>query len=52
MLAEGAGTAIHQEGYGMAFHVEEALSNRESLTEISVKYVERASLAESKVSSF
>ena len=46
MLAEGAGTIMHQEGYGMEFHVEEALSNGGSLTDTIVKYAKRASLAE------
>ena len=52
MLAEGAGTIMHQEGYGMEFHVEEALSNGGSLTDTIVKYDERASMANSKVSEF
>ena len=50
MLAEGSGTKIHQEGYGMAFHAKETMSNEEYLTEKIVKYAERASQAESRVS--
>ena len=38
MLAEGAGTTMHQEGYGMEFHAKEALSDGESLTDTIVKY--------------
>ena len=41
---------MQQEGYGMEFHTEEAMSDGESLTYTIVKYAERASLAESKVS--
>ena len=50
MLAEGAGTTIQQEGYGTAFHAEEAMSDEESLTKTIVKYAKRASQAESRVS--
>ena len=50
MLTEGAGTRIQQEGYGTAFHAKETMSDEESLTETIVKYAERASLAESRVS--
>ena len=50
MLAEDAGTTMHQESYGMEFLVEEALIDGESLTDTIVKYAERASLAELKVS--
>ena len=50
MLAEGAETKMRQEGYGTAFNAVENLSYKESLTETIVKYAERASLAESKVS--
>ena len=50
MLAEGSGMTIHQEGYGMEFHAEETMSDEETLTETIVKYVERASQAESRVS--
>jgi hypothetical protein len=51
MLAEGAGTTIGQEGWGTAYNAigpDDTDSN--SLTESIVKYAERASLAESKVS--
>ena len=50
MLTEGSCTTIHQEGYGTAFHSEEAMRNEESLTKTIVKYAERASQAESRVS--
>ena len=50
MLAEGAGTTIQQEGYGMEFHAKETMSEEESLTKTIVKYAERASLGESRVS--
>ena len=50
MLAEGAGTTIQQEGYGTAFHAEEDMSYEKLLTETIVKYVERASQAELRVS--
>ena len=50
MLAEGAGTTIQQEGYGTAFHAEEAMSAEESLTETILKYAECASQAELRVS--
>ena len=50
MLMGVVGTTMHQEDYGMKFHTKEALSNGESLTYTIVKYAERASLAESKVS--
>ena len=50
MLAEGADTRIQQEGYGTVFHAEETMSNGESLTETTVKYAERASLEDSRVS--
>ena len=50
MLAEGSGKTIHQEGYGTAFHAEETMSKEETLTETIMKYAERASQAESKVS--
>ena len=49
MLTEGSGMTIHQEGYGKAFHAKETMSNEETLKETIVKYVERASKAESKV---
>ena len=50
MLAESGGTTIQQEGYGMAFHANEVLSNGEPLTDTIVKYAERASLAELNLS--
>ena len=50
MLAEGAGTTIQQEGYGTAFHDEETMRDEETFTETIVKYAERASQAESRVS--
>ena len=50
MLAEDSGTTIHQEGYGTAFHAEETMSDEETFTETIVKYAERASQAESRVS--
>ena len=50
MIAEGLGTTIHQEGYGTEFRDEETMSNEESLTEIIVKYSERASQEESRIS--
>ena len=50
MLTEGPGTTIHQEGYGTAFHAKETMSDEETLTENIVKYSERASQAESRVS--
>ena len=50
VLAEGTGTTIHQEGYGMAFHAEETMRDEKTLTETIVKYADRASQAESRVS--
>ena len=50
MLAEVSGTTIDQEGYGTAFHSEETMSDEETLTETIMKYVDRASQAESRVS--
>ena len=50
ILVEGSGTTIHQEGYGTAFHAKETMSNKESLTETIMKYVEHTSQAESRVS--
>ena len=50
MIAEGAGTTVQQEGYGTAFHAKETMSDEESLTETIVKYAERASLTELRVS--
>ena len=50
MLAKSAGTTMQQEGHEMEFHAKEALRNGESLTYTIVKYAERTSLAEFKVS--
>ena len=50
MLAEGSGITIHQEGYGTAFYAEETMRDEETLTETIMKYAERASHAESRVS--
>jgi hypothetical protein len=51
MLAEGAGTTLSQEGYGTAYNaIGPNDDDTNSLTESIVKYAERASLAESKVS--
>ena len=49
MPTEDAGTTIQQEGYGTAFHAEEAMRNEEYFTETIMKYAERASQAESRV---
>jgi hypothetical protein len=51
MLAEGAGTTISQEGWGAAYNaIGPSDDDANSLTESIVKYAERATLAESKVS--
>jgi hypothetical protein len=51
MLAEGSGTTIGQEGWGAAYNaIGTNDEDNQSLTESIVKYAERATLAESKVS--
>jgi hypothetical protein len=51
MLAEGTGTTISQEGWGAAYNaIGPNDDDNNSLTESIVKYAERATLAESKVS--
>ena len=51
MLAEGTGTTISQEGWGGAYNaIGPNEDDANSLTESIVKYAERATLAESKVS--
>ena len=48
LLAEGGGTTLGQEGYGGAFNATE--TDNTSLTESIVRYAERTTAAESKVS--
>jgi hypothetical protein len=51
MLAKGAGTTISQEGWGRAYNaIGPTDDDGNSLTESIIKYAERATLAESKVS--
>jgi hypothetical protein len=52
MLAEGSGTTMSQEGWGTAFNATGTQQDDDgnSLTESIVKYAERATAAESKVS--
>ena len=50
LLAEGGGTTLGQEGYGGAFHMADVMDDDTSITESIVKYAERATMAESKVS--
>jgi hypothetical protein len=51
MLAEGSGTTLSQEGWGGAYNaIGTNDDDANSLTESIVKYAERATLAESKVS--
>jgi hypothetical protein len=51
MLAEGSGTTMSQEGWGAAYNaIGSNNDDANSLTESIVKYAERATLAESKVS--
>jgi hypothetical protein len=52
MLAEGSGTTISQEGWGTAFNAIGTHQDDDgnSLTDSIVKYAERATAAESKVS--
>ena len=45
MLAEGAGETMQQEGYGMAFHAKEALSDGEALIDTIVNFAKSTSLA-------
>ena len=49
LLAEGSGTTLGQDGYGGAFHATETTDDN-SLTESIVRYAERTTAAESKVS--
>ena len=48
LLAESGGTTLGQEGYGGAFNATE--TNEASLTESIVRYAEKTTAAESKVS--
>jgi hypothetical protein len=51
LLAEGGGTTLGQDGYGGAFNATaETITDDTSLTESIVRYAERASAAEGKVS--
>ena len=50
LLAEGSGTTLAQDGYGGAFHATETTADETSLTESIVRYAERTTAAESKVS--
>jgi hypothetical protein len=49
LLAEGGGTTLGQDGYGGAFHATESTTDDTSLTESIVRYAERATAAEGKV---
>jgi hypothetical protein len=49
LLAEGGGTTLGQDGYGGAFHATESTTDDASLTESIVRYAERATAAEGKV---
>jgi len=50
LLAEGGGTTLGQEGYGGTFYMADTMDDDTSITESIVKYAERATMAESKVS--
>jgi hypothetical protein len=51
MLAKGSGTTMSQEGWGAAYNaIGSNDDDANSLTESIIKYAERATIAESKVS--